>query len=144
VSNLTVHPAECKKIPPVRQTLRLVEGVSLGIAYGCQLARRPYNPLTRPTTTSVPPPLGTPISSVVRRDLWPSTQVDYSESSKNAGKTGVFETAHHGAHQTTPDPDAPHPQVTADQDLAAVIETWPLLPKAVRAGILAMVQAASG
>jgi hypothetical protein len=32
----------------------------------------------------------------------------------------------------------------ADPDLATVIETWDRLPEAVRAGIVAMVKAASG
>jgi hypothetical protein len=31
-----------------------------------------------------------------------------------------------------------------DPDLAALIDTWPKLPEAIRAGILAMVRAAGG
>jgi hypothetical protein len=34
--------------------------------------------------------------------------------------------------------------VTDDPDLAAVVAAWPKLPEAIRAGILAMVKAASG
>jgi hypothetical protein len=33
--------------------------------------------------------------------------------------------------------------VVADADLAAVVDAWPELPEAIRAGILAMVKAAS-
>ncbi len=41
----------------------------------------------------------------------------------------------------------PHPLPTdtcQDHDLAAVVDAWPELPGALRAGILAMVKAASG
>jgi hypothetical protein len=31
-----------------------------------------------------------------------------------------------------------------DDDLAAVVDAWPALPAAIKAGILAMVQAAGG
>jgi len=32
----------------------------------------------------------------------------------------------------------------ADPDLAAVVEAWPSLPEAIKAGILAMIRAAGG
>jgi len=35
------------------------------------------------------------------------------------------------------------PETLADPDLRAVVEGWPELPEAVRAGIVAMVQAAT-
>jgi hypothetical protein len=36
----------------------------------------------------------------------------------------------------------PIPTVLADPDLAAVVNAWPELPEAIKAGILAMVKAA--
>ena len=36
------------------------------------------------------------------------------------------------------------PDVTTGPDLAAVVEAWPDLPEAIKAGIVAMVKAASG
>jgi hypothetical protein len=38
----------------------------------------------------------------------------------------------------------PNDTCKTDPDLAAVVEAWPTLPAAIRAGILAMVKAASG
>jgi len=36
------------------------------------------------------------------------------------------------------------PDVTTNPDLAGVVEAWPDLPEALKAGIVAMVKAASG
>jgi hypothetical protein len=49
--------------------------------------------------------------------------------------------------QTAPSDEACNTDVTnfpADPDLAAVVTAWPALPAAIRAGILAMIQAAKG
>jgi len=50
---------------------------------------------------------------------------------------GVTSSAHQIAHQT----DANHPP--ANPDLHAIVEAWPDLPDAVKAGIVAMVKAAN-
>jgi hypothetical protein len=42
------------------------------------------------------------------------------------------------------DPDLHHDTCQTDPDLAAVVDAWDRLPEAVRAGIVAMVQAAGG
>jgi hypothetical protein len=39
--------------------------------------------------------------------------------------------------------NAPSDRVVADADLAAVVDAWPGLPEAIKAGILAMVKAAT-
>jgi hypothetical protein len=39
--------------------------------------------------------------------------------------------------------NAPPYDVVADTDLAAVVDAWPALPEAIKAGILAMVKAAA-
>ena len=49
-------------------------------------------------------------------------------------------------NQQIPEPGAPKASVTlsppmvADDDLRAVVEAWPIIPPAIRAGILAMVK----
>ena len=46
--------------------------------------------------------------------------------------------------QTAIDPDLIHDTCQTDPDLAPVVNAWDRLPEAVRAGIVAMVRAASG
>jgi hypothetical protein len=48
------------------------------------------------------------------------------------------------AHKRTPfDPNLRHDTCQTDPDLAAVVDAWDALPKAVRAGIVAMVRAST-
>jgi hypothetical protein len=54
---------------------------------------------------------------------------------KNKGET---------PHQPSLAPSGIHDTCQTDHDLAAVIDAWDRLPKAVRAGIVAMVRAAGG
>ncbi len=42
------------------------------------------------------------------------------------------------------DSEAPSHELPTDPDLAALIDAWPTLPRAVKAGIVAMVKAAGG
>jgi hypothetical protein len=55
---------------------------------------------------------------------------------ENTGKTGVSD-------QSSAESGALDPQnAILDPELAAVVEAWPALPEAIRAGILAMIRAA--
>ena len=45
-------------------------------------------------------------------------------------------------HQRSLAPDLIHDTCQTDLDLARIVDAWPMLPEAVRAGILAMVKAA--
>jgi hypothetical protein len=56
------------------------------------------------------------------------------KTGKNAGFANVA--ANLAAVETKPE--------ALDADLAAVVKAWPMLPAAVKAGILAMVKAAGG
>ncbi len=51
--------------------------------------------------------------------------------------------SHKGLRISTPSVSHPIPTDTCktDPDLAAVVDAWPTLPEAIRAGILAMVKA---
>jgi hypothetical protein len=59
---------------------------------------------------------------------------DERRTPKNKGKT---------SHQRSLAPYGIHDTCQTDPDLAAVIDAWDRLPEAVRAGIVAMVQAAA-
>jgi hypothetical protein len=54
--------------------------------------------------------------------------VDRGESSSSSGKTKVSASASHG--------------LPTDPDLAAIVDAWPALPAALKAGIVAMIRAA--
>jgi hypothetical protein len=60
----------------------------------------------------------------------------------SAGKSGISQ---QGGTESGPlGGDLASIRQPADSDLAAVVEAWPDLPAAIRAGILAMIQAAKG
>lgn len=64
------------------------------------------------------------------------------------GNTGITDSAAEsgaecGALSRNSDPKPAH-AIPADPDLSAVIAAWPNVPPAIRAGILAMVKAATG
>ena len=59
-----------------------------------------------------------------------------------AGKPGISQPG--GAESDAPGGDLASIRQPADSDLAAVVKAWPDLPPAIRAGILAMIQAAQG
>ena len=46
------------------------------------------------------------------------------------------------SHRQTLAPSLLHEFLQTDPELAAIVDAWPTLPEAVRAGIVAMVQAA--
>jgi len=72
-------------------------------------------------------------------DPRPSTQVGYGESQYSPGKQGVFPGADHSSDQLL---GTVLVSVPIDADLLSVIAAWPRLPRAVLAGITAMVRAA--
>ena len=73
-------------------------------------------------------------------------------SDRRATATPVFETGSERAdsreikafssHQEPLAPDLLHDTCQTDPDLARIVDAWPTLPEAVRAGIVAMVKAA--
>jgi hypothetical protein len=61
------------------------------------------------------------------------------------GKTGVSKTRGNKSGNNRPDSGTPTPPTTPDDPaLGRVVQAWPDLPAAVRAGIVAMVDAAKG
>src|SRR5271166_6587760 len=91
-----------------------------------------------------------------------STRIKPTESDKtpsfpepSPSSSAVYTTPPSCQHPTEPDSIRPstatqtathfcQPHVTDDPDLAAIVDAWPDLPEAIKAGILAMVLAASG
>ena len=86
------------------------------------------------------------LSSCAGHDVGPKGLRD-SGSTVPCGATGITKTPENTvnpSHQQALAPILLHDTCTTDPDLAAVVDAWPDLPEAIRAGILAMVKAALG
>ncbi len=59
------------------------------------------------------------------------------ESSNDLGQSGEGVSADWSARK----PETVQPEALGDADLRMVVEAWPTLPEAIRAGVLAMVRA---
>jgi hypothetical protein len=64
-----------------------------------------------------------------------------SKATATRSKTPEKQAKRAGKDQTFP---GPFPIVPPDADLSALIDAWPKLPAAIRAGIVAMAKAAKG
>lgn len=115
--------------------------------------RRTQNPVSRKARVGSTPTFGT----CDRMRIKPTGSVKTpSFTAQSPSSASAHETRLSRQNPTDPDPIRPSTAtkiatglrqrhvIDAEPDLAAVVDAWPNLPEAIRAGILAMVQAASG
>jgi hypothetical protein len=98
---------------------------------------------------AAPPTVGGYAKTSVGKDLLSRRRPDSNRGITDLQSAGRSDGTPQPARDLRKSPEAlaphlPHDTCKMPPDLAALVEAWPALPEAIRAGILAMVRAASG